>query len=43
MHEVYPNGFNCGDECIINALYMDVMQNHADLYPGAPRPRRARP
>ncbi|GLB65615.1 LCP family glycopolymer transferase [Arthrobacter mangrovi] len=38
LKQVYPNGFDCGDECIINALYEDVVQNHADLYPGAKDP-----
>ena len=38
MHEVYPEGFSCGDECIINALYVDVEQNHADRYPDAKNP-----
>ncbi len=38
MHEVYPEGFNCGDECIINALYVDVEQNHADRYLDAKNP-----
>lgn len=32
MHEVYPDGYSCGDECLLNAVYTDVMQNHADLY-----------
>ncbi len=30
---VYPEGYDCGDECIINSLYTDVTNNHADLYP----------
>lgn len=38
LWKVYPNGFNCGDECIINALYTDVTQNHKDLYPGVEDP-----
>lgn len=38
LKQVYPNGFDCGDECIINALYEDVVQNHADLYPDAKDP-----
>ncbi|WP_246262515.1 LCP family protein [Arthrobacter mobilis] len=38
MQQVYPEGFNCGDECIINALYMDVTNNYADLYPEAKDP-----
>lgn len=35
---VYPEGFNCGDECILNALYTDVTANHTDLYPGVSDP-----
>ncbi len=38
LWRAYPNGFDCGDECIINALYMDVMKNHQDLYPEAEDP-----
>ncbi|MDO4916814.1 MAG: LCP family protein [Rothia sp. (in: high G+C Gram-positive bacteria)] len=38
LWQVYPDGFNCGDECIINALYTDVMQNHQDLYPNSNDP-----
>lgn len=35
---VYPQGFSCGDECILNALYPYVVSEHADLYPGAEDP-----
>jgi LCP family protein required for cell wall assembly len=35
MLKVYPNGWNCGFECLINAIYKDVMDNHQDLYPEA--------
>jgi LCP family protein required for cell wall assembly len=35
MLTVYPNGWNCGNECLINAIYKDVTDNHADLYPNA--------
>ncbi|HEY4615012.1 MAG TPA: LCP family protein [Citricoccus sp.] len=38
LWSAYPEGFSCGDECILNALYVDVNQNHADLYPGAEDP-----
>jgi polyisoprenyl-teichoic acid--peptidoglycan teichoic acid transferase len=38
LWEAYPNGFDCGDECILNALYVDVTNNHQDLYPGAADP-----
>lgn len=34
MHSLYPDGFNCGNECLINALYTEG-ENHADLYPNA--------
>ena len=35
MRSVYPNGWRCGDSCLINAIYKDVTDNHADLYPNA--------
>ena len=38
LADVYPEGFNCGDECILNALYTDVTNNHAELYPDAADP-----
>ncbi|POH74834.1 LCP family protein [Arthrobacter glacialis] len=38
---VYPEGYNCGDDCIINFLYTDVTNNHAGLYPNAPDPGAA--
>lgn len=33
MNEIYPDGFNCGGECLINAIYTDVEENYAELYP----------
>lgn len=38
LWSVYPNGFSCGDACIINSLYTDVTQNHAGLYPTSEDP-----
>ncbi|WP_026550081.1 LCP family protein [Arthrobacter sp. Br18] len=38
LAEVYPGGYNCGDECIINSLYTTVTQNYADLYPDSADP-----
>lgn len=38
LWSVYPEGFNCGDECILNALYPDVTANYPDLYPEAEDP-----
>lgn len=35
MRRVYPNGWRCGDTCLINAIYKDVTDNHAELYPNA--------
>lgn len=35
MLTVYPNGWNCGIDCLINAIYKDVEDNHAELYPDA--------
>ncbi|MFL4476425.1 LCP family protein [Paeniglutamicibacter sp. MACA_103] len=38
MREVYPNGYDCGDECLFNAIYRNATDNHADLYPGVANP-----
>lgn len=38
LNAVYPTGYDCGDGCIINFLYTDVMNNHQDLYPEAEDP-----
>lgn len=38
LWDVYPSGFSCGDECIINFLYSEVMEDHRDLYPDAEDP-----
>src|SRR5699024_3951154 len=33
LWDVYPDGYSCGDECIVTSLYTDVQQNHQELYP----------
>lgn len=38
LWQVYPEGFNCGDQCILNALYPTVTAEHSDLYPNADDP-----
>ncbi len=38
LWDVYPEGYNCGDPCIINSLYTEVAQNYPDLYPDAEDP-----
>ncbi|AIC47920.1 cell envelope-related function transcriptional attenuator common domain [Rhodoluna lacicola] len=35
MNKIYPNGWNCGIDCLINAIYKDAEDNHADAYPDA--------
>lgn len=34
LWDAYPNGYNCGDECLINALYT-YGEEHPDMYPEA--------
>jgi LCP family protein required for cell wall assembly len=38
MRKIYPDGYNCGDECLINAVNTEVTNNHKDLYPGVADP-----
>jgi LCP family protein required for cell wall assembly len=38
MRTVYPNGYGCGDECLINAINTEVTNEHQDLYPGVADP-----
>ncbi|HEX5532391.1 MAG TPA: LCP family protein [Actinomycetales bacterium] len=33
----WPNGFNCGNECLINAVWTWA-EEHKDLFPGDPQP-----
>jgi LCP family protein required for cell wall assembly len=32
MHRVFPNGYNCGDSCLLNAVYT-YASTHKGLYP----------
>jgi LCP family protein required for cell wall assembly len=38
MRKIYPDGYNCGDECLINAINTEVTNEHKDLYPGVDDP-----
>lgn len=38
MHKVYPDGYDCGNECLFNAIYRNATDNHADLFPGVKNP-----
>ncbi|MGJ9421144.1 LCP family protein [Aeromicrobium sp. CF3.5] len=37
MQDLYPDGFNCGDECLLNAVHT-VVEERTDLYPGSEDP-----
>ncbi|MDI3193464.1 LCP family protein [Pseudarthrobacter sp. AL07] len=38
MRKLYPDGYDCGNECLINAINTEVTNEHADLYPGVADP-----
>ncbi|MDQ0634876.1 LCP family protein required for cell wall assembly [Arthrobacter pascens] len=38
MRKIYPDGYDCGDDCLINAINTEVTNEHADLYPGVADP-----
>lgn len=38
MRTIYPNGYDCGDDCLINAINTEVTNEHANLYPGVADP-----
>ncbi|TAP44442.1 LCP family protein [Arthrobacter sp. S39] len=38
MRKIYPDGYDCGNECLINAINTEVTNEHADLYPGVADP-----
>jgi LCP family protein required for cell wall assembly len=37
MHALYPYGYNCGNECLLNAVHT-AAENRADLYPDSDDP-----
>ncbi|HEX2706355.1 MAG TPA: LCP family protein, partial [Candidatus Lustribacter sp.] len=37
LSKVWPNGYNCGSECILTNAWMEAV-NHKDLFPGDPNP-----
>ena len=38
MRKIYPDGYDCGNECLINAINTEVTNEHQDLYPGVADP-----
>lgn len=38
MLQIYPDGYNCGNDCLINAINTEVTNKYKDLYPGVADP-----
>ena len=38
LRAVWPNGFNCGDQCLLNAVWDQAATVHPELFPGDPNP-----
>jgi len=39
LHRLYPNGYDCGDQCLMNAIWT-LAEDHRDLFPGVREPGR---
>ncbi|MDO5627916.1 MAG: LCP family protein [Mobilicoccus sp.] len=37
LRQVYPDGYDCGRECLMNGVW-DLAEEHRDLFPGDPMP-----
>lgn len=37
LHEIWPDGYDCGDECLMNGVWT-LATDRADLFPGDPDP-----
>ncbi len=37
LHRLWPNGYNCGDECLMNGIWT-LATDHPDLFPDDPNP-----
>ena len=38
LHAYWPNGFNCGSECLLNAVWNQAAVQHTDLFKGNNNP-----
>jgi LCP family protein required for cell wall assembly len=38
MLQIYPDGYNCGNDCLINAINTEVTNKYKDLYPDVADP-----
>jgi len=39
LHALYPNGYDCGDECLMNGIWT-LAEGRPDLFPGVTNPGR---
>ena len=39
LHELYPNGYDCGDECLMNGIWT-LAEGRPDLFHGVENPGR---
>jgi LCP family protein required for cell wall assembly len=39
LHDLYPDGYNCGDECLMNGIWT-LAEDRSDLFPDDPNPGR---
>ena len=35
MKKIWPDGYNCGNDCIFNAIYRNAADEHADAFPAS--------
>lgn len=33
LHKIYPKGFNCGSQCLMDAVWQQAASDHRDLFP----------
>ncbi|MGL5859481.1 MAG: LCP family protein [Angustibacter sp.] len=38
LYQVWPNGYNCGDACLLNAVWEEAATTHQALFPGDSNP-----
>jgi len=38
LHDLHPHGYDCGDQCLLNAVWRNVGEAHGDVLPGDRNP-----
>ena len=38
LYKIYPKGYTCGSECLLNAVWHEAEVNHAELFKGTKQP-----